>query len=463
MLGLFGILNLGAQSMQVQQQGVAVAGHNLANVNNPAYSRQRITITTSPTLNSSLGPQGTGSQVTGIQQLRDVLLDRQITTETSVTGFLEAQQGALESGQAVLGQTIDRNGAQHGIAEALSDLFDAFQRLSTDPASLTERQAVLQKAQALASQFNQIDSGLNQLKSDLNESVQTDVTQVNELLASIADYNKQITAAEAGAPGSANDLRDSRQAKIEELAKFVNITTTAQATGAVDITVSGVNLVSGSTVVDTLQTYDAGGGQMLVRAQTGGTPLTLTSGMIQGTIAARDGGLTDLRTHLDALASALIAQVNAVHSGGFSLTGSTGANFFSGTGAADISVQGMLLGNPALLQASGVSGAVGDNQVALALAQLAGARQSALSNATFSENYAQTVAALGQSLSTVNNSIDDQSVMQKMLASQRDSIGGVSLDEEMTNLVQFQKAYAASAHLITTVDEMLQTVLDLKR
>ncbi len=463
MIGLFGLLNLGARSMQVQQQGAEVTGHNLANVDNPAYARQRVTITTAPTIDTPLGPQGTGAQVIGIQQLRDAILDGQITGETSITGFLDAQQSALESGQAILGQTIDRTGGQHGIAEAMSDLFNAFQSLSTDPTSLTERQSVLQKAQTLATEFNQIDTKLGQLNTDLNTTLQTEVDQANQLLSEIADYNKQIVTTEGGSPGSANDLRDLRQQKLEELSKLVNITTTPQANGAVDISISGVNVVSDTAVLDTLQTYDAGGGQMLVRTQTGGSALTLTSGMIQGTIAARDGGLKDLRTNLDTLAAGLITEVNAAHGNGFSLTGSTGAAFFTGTGAADIGVNSALADNPALLQTSGTSGAVGDNQVALALAQLAAQKQAGLNNASFGENYSQTVAALGQALSNVNNSIGDQTVVQNMLKRQRDSISGVSLDEEMTNLVQFQKAYVASAHLITTVDEMLQTVVDLKR
>ena len=101
--------------------------------------------------------------------------------------------------------------------------------------------------------------------------------------------------------------------------------------------------------------------------------------------------------------------------------------------------------------------------MALALAQLAGKPQAALNNTTFSGSYSDAVASLGQSLATVNNDLEDQGVVQSMLQRQRDSVSGVSLDEEMTNLVQFQKAYAASAHLITTVDEMLQTVLSLKR
>src|SRR2546426_1398801 len=150
MIGLFGLLNLGAQSMQVQQQGVEVAGHNLANVNNPAYARQRINITTALAISTPIGPQGTGAQVVAIQELRSAILDSEVTSETSVGGFLDSQQAALQNGQAILGQTVDRTGAAHSLADGLSDLFNAFQSLSTNPTSLAERQVVLQKAQDLA-------------------------------------------------------------------------------------------------------------------------------------------------------------------------------------------------------------------------------------------------------------------------------------------------------------------------
>jgi flagellar hook-associated protein 1 FlgK len=476
MLGLFGTLNLGARSLQVQRQGIEVAGHNLANVNNPAYSRQRISIHTSTTIPTIHGPQGTGAEVAGIHQLRSAILDFQVQGEASVRGFLEAHQAGLQFGQAVLGQSIDRAatgpegsaaaqgvGGQHGVAEGLADLFNSFQSLSTSPTSITERQSVLLRAQSLANQLNQIDGRLGNLNTSLNNSLNSDVTEANGLIATIARYNDEIIRVENGAPGSANDLRDLRQQKIEELSKLVSLQTAEQPTGAVDLSIGGTAIIAGPTVLDTLETFDPGGGQLQLRTATGGTPLTLTSGSIAGVIQARDGALTALRDDLNTLASTLIARVNAVHSAGFSLSGSTGANFFTGTNAADIAVNGALLADPSLLQAASVAGAAGDNQTALALAQLAGEPQTALGNQTFGNRYAQTVSVLGQSLSSVNSELSDQDVVDKMLLRQRDSISGVSLDEEMTDLIKFQKAFEASARLITTVDEMLDTVLNLKR
>jgi len=116
-----------------------------------------------------------------------------------------------------------------------------------------------------------------------------------------------------------------------------------------------------------------------------------------------------------------------------------------------------------MIQAGGVAGAPGDNTVAVQLGQLADVNHAALSNQTFQENYGQTVAALGQALNGTNSQLTNQQLVENMLLRQRDSVSGVSLDEEMTDLIKFQRAFEASAKLIVTVDELLQTVLSLKR
>ena len=474
MLGLFGTLSLAQRSLQNQQQGIEVTGHNLANVNNPAYSRQRLVVQTSSSLDTPIGPQGTGAEVAAIQQLRSVILDTQLQGEISVTGFLDARQQALQSAQTNLGQQVDRQttgpegaaaaqgvGTQHAIAEGLSDLFNAFQSLSTSPTSLTERQVLLMKAQTLAVQFNQVDDRLNKLSSTLNNSIKSDVSAANQLITSIAKLNDQIIKAEVRETGSANDLRDTRQQQIEGLAKLVNIQTAPSANGAIDISIGGIGVVSNGDVVDQLEAYDAGGGKILLRTQTAQTPLSLTGGSVQGNIETRDGTLSNLRSNLNSLASVLVTEVNQAHRAGFGLDGSTGADFFTGTTAADIQVNNALLSNPASIQAGGVAGAAGDNEVARTLGQLADKKHAGLSNQTFSGNYGQTVAALGQDLADTNGHLSDQHAMESLLQRQRDSIGGVSLDEEMTDLMKFQKAYQASARLITTVNEMLNTVINM--
>ncbi|PAW78264.1 MAG: flagellar hook-associated protein FlgK [Pedosphaera sp. Tous-C6FEB] len=476
MLGLFGTLGLGTRSLSVQRQGIETAGHNLANVNNPAYTRQRIQVRSSNPLPTVAGPVGTGVEVTAIQQIRDALLETRIANEGSVTGYWAAQQKSLQYGQAALGQEIDRQatgaegaaaanatGSPLGLAESMQDLFDGFHSIATNPSSVAERQVLMQKAQSLATKFNLTDERLGQLHTQLDAQLADDVTDANDLLAAIAALNDDIGNAEVSGYGVANDLRDLRQEKINALAQLVRVDTAEDATGSVSVTINGTAFVSGNQRTDTLALYDAGGGQMLLRAATSGTALALTSGSMQGTIAARDGALTTMRSDLNSLATLFITQVNAVHSAGFSLTGSTGAAFFTGTGAADLALNSALAGNPSLFQAAGVAGAAGDNQTALALGQLAQIKHASLNNQTFQQHYGQTVSALGQSLATANEQASDQSAITRLLQTQRASVSSVSLDEEMADLVKFQKAFAASAKLITTVDELLETVVNLKR
>jgi len=469
MIGLFGILDMGAHSLEAQQLGTEVTGQNLANVNNPAYARQRVLMQTATDIQTPVGQEGTGVTVVGIQQVRDSMLDSQIASETSTSNSLNAQQLALQDAEAALGEQVSSTGASgtnsigspNGLAQGLSNLFSGFQTLSTNPSSMAQRQTLVQSAQQLTSQFNQVSSQLAGIRNGLNQSIQNDVGSANQDLTDIASLNKQIVLAQASG-GTANDLIDLRQQKLEDLSKYANISTAAQPNGSVNVSISGATMVSGITQTDSLQAFDAGGGQFLVRAATAGTTLALSGGSIEGEINVRDGALAALQSNVDTLASQLITQVNGIYSAGFDLNGNTGQNLFTGTNAATIGVNSAVVNDPSKFQAAGTAGAPGDNSVVLALGQLANNNVAALGNQTFSANYSQVVAGLGQSLSNVNDQVANSDKVTQMLNTQRSSVSGVSLDEEMTNLMSYQKAYEASAQLITTVNAMLLTVINMK-
>ena len=467
---------MAAGALRANAKGMEVAGQNISNVNNPAYARQRVTLkSTSPINNDpSLGPEGTGVEVTAITQIRDALLDQQIQGEASVRGALEAEQQGLQYAEGGLGQQVNTDTAgangtaaaggiagQNGLSTRLAELFKGFQGLSTAPTSLAQRQVLLAKAQDFTAQLNQTATRLNNARTMLNDSLRSDVTKVNDALQTIAGLNANIMDAELGGRGSANELRDLRQQKIEELSALTKTDVSTNAKGSLDIEIGGVTLVSGVTVQDTLETYDAGGGQLLVRTVTGGATVTPGGGRLQGTINARDNGLATLQTGLDDFAAQIATEVNNVYRGGFGLDGTTGQNFFTGSTAGTLAVNATVAANPAKFQAAGVAGAAGDNQVVLALAQLADKKIPALTNQTFTEQYAKTVGDLGQALASVNGQLSNQDVVQKMLTTQRQSISGVSLDEEMTDMMRFQHAYQASARVINIIDSMLQTAINL--
>jgi len=460
---------MAGQSLDVQQQATAIAGQNLANVNNPSYSRQSLEIQAATPIETPVGEEGTGVESIGITQVRNALLDSQIQSEASASGSLASQQSALDNAETNLNEQL--NGAAsgagadsaspQGLSTDLSNMFGALQSLSTDPGNISNRQTVVQSAQELTGQFNQVSAGLNTLAAGLNSSIVSDVSGSNQDLAQIATLNQQIIQAKSSG-GSANDLVDLREKTLEDLAGKVSFTSSTQPDGAANISIGGVAMVTGGTAADSLQTYTNSSGQLLVQDQNSSAPLSLTGGSIEGSITARDGALATLQSSLNTLASQLITQVNTVYSGGYDLNGGTGQNFFTGTDAASIGVNATVVNDPSTFQAAGVAGASGDNTVVSALAQLASQPVSDLNNQTFSQSYAATIGAFGSSLQSVNEQLNNSSAVSQMLTTQRDSLSGVNTDTEMTNLMQFQKAYEASAELITTVNQMLETVLAMK-
>ena len=465
MLGLFSTLDLARRSMQTQMAAVQVTGQNIANVNTPGYTRQRADITEALAVETTNGRIGTGAQVVKIQQLVSELMNNQIRSQNSDLGFQQGRQTALQSAQDALNEILSNgpNGtSSSGLSSQLTNLFSAFQGVATSPNSTSARQALVGAAQTLAATFNQVGGKLSDLKTALNTSLNNDVDSANKFLTQIASLNDQIYSAEISG-GTANDLRDKRGLALENLGKLVNISTSTDAKGQINVSIGGQSLVAGKNLADTLKTYDAGGGQMLVQTATGGANLTLAGGSMQGTIDARDHDLVSLQTKLDSFASNLISAVNTVHSAGFSPTGTTGANFFTGTNAATISISTALANNPSLIQTSGSATASGDNSVALQLAQLASAAQAGLGGDTLGNFYGAAVAKIGTALSDANAQVENQSAVGEMLATQRGAISGVNIDEEMTNMIMFQRAYTASAELLKTVDQMIQTTLAMKQ
>jgi flagellar hook-associated protein 1 len=475
MLGLLGTLELARRSLENSRQGVELTGHNLANVNNPAHSRQRLQVQTSETLPGPAGPQGTGAKITGFEQLRNQLLDRQIVNETSVNGYLEAKQKALEFAEATLGQQIDRQatslegataaqgvGGQSGLAEGLSEFFSALQSLSAAPSSTADRQIVLLKAENLTEKFSSINQRLENLREDLNSAVGHDVDRVNQLVKEIAELSRSITGAELGSFSHANDLRDRRQLKFEQLAQLTTFAGANESNKTFSLSIGGVNLISDNHVVDTLETYPDAQGNFQVRSKETGAAANISGGSIKGTIDARDETVATLSADINLIASTLITQINQLHVGGQALNGDTGRLFFTGANASDIKVNALIRQNASLFQASG-NGDPGDNSIVLAMAKLGNTVQTGLQNLTFNESYNQSVANFGQALSNVNTQLLDQRAVERMLLRQRDSIGGVSIDEEMTNLMMYQRAFQASAKMIGTLDELLQNVINMGR
>jgi flagellar hook-associated protein 1 FlgK len=461
MAGLFDTLTLGSRSLSTYRKAIDTTGHNLSNVSTPGYTRQRVEIQ-SVTTGTDTGSVGAGAEAATVTRIHNEFANRQVQMENSIQGSLESRQSALEQSLTALQETIDRSSGSgtstSGISQALSDFFGGMQTLSTDPSYAS---TVIDQARGVASKFNSVDSRLSSVSDSINQQVAALTPQVNDLTKAIAGLNKAIISEEALSGGSANDLRDSRQLKLEELSKLVKFDAAEQSNGAVNIVVSGVSLVDGVDVTNQLETFDPGNGALQVRVAGTAGPLALTGGSIEGAISVRDNEVATVRSQINELASNFMTAVNDIHSAGFSASGSTGEVFFTGTNAGDIKVNSVLLSNPSALQTSGSATEPTGNATVLALAQLAKDPQASLGGKTFSSRQADIVAGLGQQLATANSDLEDQTAISSFIQAQRDSVSGVSVDEEMSNLVLYQKAFEASARLISMTNELLATIIQM--
>ncbi len=463
MSGLFSTLNSASMALNAHSRAIETAGKNLANVNNPNYARQRVEYGDRGTVETPEGAQSLGLEVLSVQQIRDVLMDRQLMREIGLSGSLDSQQAALQRALAGLGQSI--NGAADisatgsstgGLAGAIDDFFNAFQNLASRPTDSGARQTLLQKASILTDSMNEADTRLGQVQTDIDTDINANVTTANSLIDTIADLNAQIKRFEVAKPGSAVDLRDQRQARLEDLAKIIPVTVTDMGDGQVKLSVKD----GGGTAIDIL-TGNTPNGTLAFNgtAVTGGasaTAIALGSGSIQGSLTVRDGAIQSLRDNLDALSGQLIDSVNAA----YNPSSTAGGDFFTGTSAATIKVSSTL--TAANLTAG--TGAAGDNSIALAVAGLASKNFSVTGgdpfDGTFGQFYSRSVSDLGQALSTATSRASDQEKIETLVRNQRDTVSGVSMDEEMADLVKFQRAFQASSRVFSIVDELLDTVVN---
>jgi len=466
MSGLFSTLNASSMALNAHSRAIETSGKNLANVNNPNYARQRVIYGDRGTVVTPDGVESLGLEVLGVQQLRDTLLDRQLMREIGLSGSLDTQRDTLQRTQAGLGQSINggadvsaTGSATGGISATLDNFFNAFQDLASRPTDVGARQTLMQKAATLTDTLHETDTRLAQVQTDINSQVDAGVTQANTLLTTVADLNSQISRLEVSHPGAAVDLRDQRQARLEELAAILPIKVTDIGGGSVQVSVkdassADIPLVTGPTVNGSVVFTGTG--------LTGGAPATamaLSGGSIDGALQVRDGTVQTLRDNLNLFTQQLVTSVNQAYNP--SSTG--GADFFdpTGTTTATIALQGGLTASSLV---TGTSGAAGDNSTALAVAGLASQTFSTGSgdviDGTLGQFYNSSVTSLGQALANTTARASDQDNIQHLVRNQRDTVSGVSMDEEMADLVKFQRAFQASSRVFSVVSDLLDTVVN---
>jgi len=479
-LGLNGALNMGAQALQAQQIAINTIGNNISNVNTPGYARQRANLT-EDVQNGYGGELDNGTSVQDIESLRSPLLDSLVQQSLGAQGYADNQASLTSTTQDALGEqftaaassttggtTATGSGA---IQDALTSFFSALTSLAASPSSSTARQVVVSDAQTLSTAINGAYSRVQSTQTQIASDATTLTSQINQLSTQIASLNQQITQNEAASGSTANDLRDQRTAAIQSLSSLVNVTATTQSDGSVTVALSDQPSV---VLVDENDGGGAGTTQSLSASfnATSATPLTIvasgsgtlgtgipSSGSLGSDLdvannvigsPAANGG-TGLLAQIDNVSNALISQMNTQNAAGTDLNGNAGtANFFTGSGGANISVSTAFSNNPSLIAASNGSGSLdGSNAEAMANLQ---------TNASIIPAFQTTVSKLGETVSNAATNQTTQDAVTQQLQTQQNSISGVSIDEEMTNLINFQNAYSASARFISTISSMYDTL-----
>lgn len=422
-------LQTALRGLLAEQDAITTTGHNIANANTPGYSRQTAVMTESAPLSlpafsnvTGGGVQlGTGVDVTTISRIRNTFLDGQYRTQNTATNDASTRSGILDQVQTALAEPSD-----HGLQSALSTFWNAWSDLANAPDSTAARQSLINNATTLAQTFNTISGQLTTIKSQTaqqyaqltagNGPVQTDASQ-------IAALNGQISHA-LSVGQNPNDLMDQRDQLLDDLSKYGSVTVTDPGNGLLQVGFGdAANPIVNGTTVNWPQTLSAatGGqlGQLLTLSQTGGT-------------------IDQYAGQLDAISNQVITAVNAIH---------TATPFFSGSTAATIAVAA----TTATIQTSSTA-APGGNDIALQIAALRGGAPD--------QGYATFVSQVGSDIQAVGNREQTGQALLSAIDNQRKSVSGVSLDEEMTNLISFQRGYQASARMMTTFDETLDTLIN---
>ncbi len=452
MSGLLGTMWMALGGLQAQQAGLATTTNNIANLNTPGYSREEPILEEAPPIVEGNLVLGDGVEVEGIQSLRDSLLDLQVSQETQQQGSSQAYVNAMNQVQTLFPDDTS------GIGQDISAFFESINNLSTDPSDPTLRQSVLTAAQNMATDFNGAASQLTQQTQQLNGDVQQQVEQVNQITQQIAALNNQLSAVSSTGQEYSSFL-DQRTELIQQLSGLIDVSQINDGSSVTLTTKQGAALVVDGQSFALSTALNSDGNQHIYSSQGQDITSQISGGELGGTLQARDQSVPALQSQLDSLASGMVTAVNDAQAKGTDINGATGTDMFqpiTGTGAA--ASMALAFTDPDLI-AAGSDGNSGSNGN---LANFSAIATTDVSNGmTPSAAYASMVFQVG---SDVSNSTAEQSAsaaMLQQLQQQQSSVSGVSLDEEASNLLLYQRAYEAGAEVISTINNVLQTVIDM--
>jgi flagellar hook-associated protein 1 len=428
------------RALLAQQRALDVTSHNIANASTVGYSRQEALLAASDSLEIAASGHnaqlGTGVDVLNYQRVRDSFLDLQWRRQNMSLGEETSRSDSLSQVELALAEP-----GENGIASALSNFWNAWSTLSNAPESAAAKQSLLDKAHTLGEAINGLQESLSAARTEADDEL-TSLTaaggEVSRMADDLRDTLNAIRDAErTGA--TPNDLYDRRDLLLDKLSSMGQVSVTQSPAGSLDVALGGVTLI---------ESDDTSG---IAAVPTGTFPLTFGGdpggrlGALIG-LGSASGPIAAYQNDLNVMAATLADRVNTAYA-------PMGMDFFTYT-AGPTGLPVLALNAPAVNVATvraGTGGAA-DNTIALEMNKLRGGDADKL--------YAQLVTRIGNEVSEASRRQATAQVLTDSLQDRRDSVSGVSLDEEMTNLIRFQRAYQAASRAMSTTDEMLDTLIN---
>ncbi|MGH7930374.1 MAG: flagellar hook-associated protein FlgK [Candidatus Binatia bacterium] len=465
-MGILTTLSIASQSLKNQQAGIQTTGHNIANAATLGFSRQRVEILTEfPSFQGGV-MLGQGSKVVGVQRVVDRFLEAGLLTLNRDIGTAEAEHQAMAAIQEIFPTT-------GGIDAALSVFFGSLSDLANNPGGLSERVSVVGKATAVGESLRHARELLASSQRNLDDELESITNRVNLLTQQIAELNGQISFGEIGGV-EANDFRDQRQTRIQELVRLTGATVREGADGQVAVISNGLLLVSGTrpATLDSSTLNGAGFRQIMFESPDGLTfdaSTLFQTGKIGTVLEMRDNRIQDIIDRVDQIAVTLVNAVNAQHASGFDLSGVAGGDFFTpmpavAGAAAVVRVNSALASDPRLIAAASSANTVpGDNRNALALLNLRSVSHVALGDLTLQDGYLALVGDIGSQVESAQMGLDFRQSLLMQTQAKREAVSGVNMDEEMTKMILFQRAFEASSLLVRAADDMYGELIEMTR
>jgi flagellar hook-associated protein 1 len=468
MAGVRSIFEIGKGALTANQLALQTISHNIANVDTPGYTREETILQTSTPLPSALGLLGNGVKVSQVRRFIDRYLNDTIRNKNTDLQFQKTSEQYLQQMESILNEDNSK------LTTNLTGFFNAWQDLSTDPASVPPRVALAATGGNLARSIRSVYGDMRALQSEINSTVGQEIDGINRITGTIAELNRRI--ADGGTDGAANDYLDQRTELVKELSGKLNIVSFEDDKGRITIMAAdGKSLVDGNYHWNLKVSDPNATGKFRVNWEDSAsgklTDITsdITSGTLGSLLHARDVDAQSFVDQLNALAKTIMTQVNQIHESGYNLNGTTGIAFFkplTQNYAADMNVSDEVQNEVNNIAATSSTDRPTDNDIALAIAGLGEANLSFTVGGTSLQVrpvdfVASMLSGVGQLTKNAQDLVTYQTNTMNVLTQQQQAVSGVSLDEEITNMMQYQRAYQASAKLISTADALLATVLGM--